>query len=606
MDDESLEDGLCREILPLERSLPHLIRRDTGNADDVLADWTGPFVTRGGVRISTQTARRHVRPVAERVYVIHYYINEYIATPSGWGFPRHAMTLDAIKKDKELNYAKLLVLASLASTPAMAEGNSGPVLSLADGALQGANAAGVQAYLGIPYAAPPVGDLRWRPPAPTRPWQGVRDASRYAAACLQPSNKRDESWARVGATSEDCLFLNIWRPAKAGTYPVMVFLHGGGFTYGSAGVPLYDGANLARRGVVLVTVNYRLGLLGHFAHPALLDENPDEPKGNYGVMDQIAALRWVQKNIAKFGGNPRNVTLLGESAGAGVTQILMATPSAKGLFHKAISQSGSGGTALIPMRGAPGSAEAISLALANKAGLKNVTAAQLRALPGKMLALGSMPFIDGKIITASPGTPFHRATTTNIPLLIGANSNEATLRSNNSKAARDVLGTRYADYLKQYVAAHAGGTRKAAATELAQDTLSVLPSMSVAVMHARNGAPAYSFHFDQVPSNRRKDAAGTPHGGELEYLFGNPDKDSVWDAEDRKVSDTIADYWVRFAYTGNPNGAGAPHWPRVNAGSRPQYMVIGAMTASAELSVVREKVREGSLAWSVERWKAER
>lgn len=504
-----------------------------------------------------------------------------------------------------MRYALLAALTSLAATTAMAEDAPRPVLSLADGALQGTNAAGIQAYLGIPYAAPPVGDLRWRPPAPVLPWPALRDASRFGSACLQPSDRGRESWARVGATSEDCLFLNVWRPANAGTYPVVLFLHGGGFTYGSAGVPLYDGANLARRGIVVVTVNYRLGLLGHFAHPALLDENPDEPKGNYGVMDQIAALRWVQKNIAKFGGNPRNVTLFGESSGAGVAQILMATPSAKGLFHKAISQSGAGGTALIPMRGAPGSAEAISLTLANKAGLKKVTAAQLRALPGKMLALGSGPFIDGKIITASPGAPFHRAATTNIPLMIGANSNEATLRSNSSKAARELLGTRYDDYLWQYVAAHPGGTRKTAASELSQDALSVLPSMSVAVMHARSGAPAYSFHFDQVPSNRRQKAAGTPHGGELEYLFGNPDQNSVWDAEDRKVSDTIADYWVRFAHTGDPNGAGAPHWPRVDAGSRPQYLVIGRTTGSAELTVIRENLREASLAWSTNRWNAE-
>lgn len=433
----------------------------------------------------------------------------------------------------------LLLAGAMLMSATAAVGQERPTVKIASGAVQGASEPGVQVFRGIPYAAPPVGDLRWRPPAPVAAWSGTRDASRYGAACMQPSDKQHESWARVGATSEDCLFLNVWRPERPGTYPVMVFLHGGGFTYGAAGVPLYDGAKLARRGVVVVTMNYRLGLLGHFAHPALLAESGGTPVGNYGIMDQIASLRWVHENVAQFGGDPGNVTLFGESAGAGVTQLLMVTPSARGLFHKAISQSGAGGTVLPPLRGGPASAEGLSLRLAEAAGLKNVTAAQLRALPAKLLGTRSAPFIDGTIAVASPGTPFARGREVMIPLLIGANSNEATLSANSEKGTRAVLGDRYDAFLRDYAAAMPGKSADVAKIELAEDALSLLPSMSIAVMHARNGAPAWSYYFDQVPGNKRAKSAGTPHGGEMEYVFGNPDEGSTWDAQDQAASDRM-------------------------------------------------------------------
>ncbi len=210
------------------------------------------------------------------------------------------------------------------------------------GEVAGAASDKIISFKGIPYAAPPVGPLRWKAPEPAPRWTGVRQATTYGNACPQPERK--EAWAQVGQRSEDCLFLNVWRPAKPGKYPVMVFLHGGGFVSGAAGVPLYEGSGLAARGAVIVTLNYRLGRLGYFAHPALTREDPDGRLGNYGVMDQIAALQWVQRNIAAFGGDPGNVTLFGEFAGAGAVQILMGSPEAKGLFHKAVSQSGSGGT----------------------------------------------------------------------------------------------------------------------------------------------------------------------------------------------------------------------------------------------------------------------
>lgn len=510
---------------------------------------------------------------------------------------------------QKLSIRALATVAMIAATafparPGSAKpAESRPLVRVESGTLAGAVDQGVLVFRGIPYAAPPIARLRWRAPAPALRWKGVRDASRYGAACPQPSDHK-EAWARVGPTSEDCLFLNVWRPAHTGKYPVMVFLHGGGFTYGAAGVPLYDGAKLARRGVVIVSLNYRLGKLGFFAHPALTREDPSGLLGNYGVMDQIAALRWVRRNIALFGGDPGDVTLFGESAGAGVVQTLMGSPEAKGLFQKAISESGAGGSVLAPIRNAPVSAEVQGEHWAESLGLKDATVDQLRALPVEKTIGRAFPFIDGRVIVASPGTPFLRKSEAKIPLMIGANSNEATLPSNNEALARMVLGARYDALAQAYLAARPGATLEAAKTDLAEDTLSILPSMSIAVMHAANGAPAYSFYFTQVPANRRAGSAGVPHGGELEYLFGNPDEGSSWDDADRKLSRTMGDLWVRFARTGNPSLPGMT-WPATGPAGLPHYLILGTPTRAATLTPLEEDVRKASLAASAARWAQE-
>lgn len=476
-----------------------------------------------------------------------------------------------------------------------------PVVSTDKGRIAGIDAGATQSFKGIPYAAPPVGPLRWRPPAAAAAWPDVRDGSRFGAACPQPSDHK-EAWARVGATSEDCLFLNVWRPAKPGRYPVMVFLHGGGFTYGAAGVPLYDGAKLAARGAVVVTINYRLGLLGYFAHPALTREDPQGQLGNYGIMDAVAALKWVRANAAGFGGDPGNVTLFGESAGAGVVQLLMGSPIAAGLFHRAVSESGAGGSVLPPLA----TAEALGEKLTQAAGLTNVTAAQLRALPLDKLLLRSFPFIDGRVVVASPGTPFARRTEATLPLLIGANSNEATLAANSEASARLVLGARYDEFLTRYGAAMPGVAPAAVKVELAEDALSVLPSASIAAMHAANGAAAFSYYFTQVPANRRAAWAGSPHGGEIEYLFGNPDEGSAWDDADAAVSKQMGDRWVAFARTGRPDAGGGAAWPRAAASGPVRYLSIGTPTRADTLTPLREEVRRVALAASTARWAAER
>ncbi len=496
--------------------------------------------------------------------------------------------------------AGLSTLACLAAAP-LPQVAERPQVTIDTGALAGTVEGDVIAFRGIPYAAPPVGPLRWRPPAPAAHWQGARDAGHYGAACPQPQDHH-EAWARVGPTSEDCLFLNVWRPARAGTYPVMVFLHGGSFTYGAAGVPLYDGAHLAGRGVVIVTLNYRLGRLGYFAHPALTRENPDGLLGNSGIMDQIAALRWVRRNIARFGGDPGNVTLFGESAGAGTVQVLMGSHAARGLFQKAISESGAGGSVLAPIRGAANSAEARGAQWAESIGLPNATADQLRALPLDTLQGRAFPFIDGMIVTASPGAPFLHNREAKVPLLIGANSYEASLAGNNAAVTRAVLGTRYESLVQAY-AAERDETADAAATDLAEDTLSILPSMSIAAMHAANGAPAYSYYFTQVPANLRAGSPGSPHGGELEYVFGNPYEGSTWDEADRKVSRAMQDLWVSFARTGHPV-TGAIAWPRVGEAPSLHTLVIGTPMHAATLTPLREKVRKASLDASAARWPA--
>ena len=493
-----------------------------------------------------------------------------------------------------------LFLALAFTAPALAQT---PTARVDTGTVQGSAQGQLLVFKGIPYAAPPVGPLRWKAPQPALRWTGMRDARRFGAACPQgPEHK--EAWAQVGPMSEDCLFLNVWRPARAGKYPVMVFLHGGGFTYGAAGVPLYDGAGLAARGAVIVTVNYRLGRLGFFAHPALTREDPTGLLGNYGVMDQIAALQWVKRNIAGFGGDAGNVTVFGESAGAGTVQILMGSPAARGLFQKAISESGAGGSALFPIRGGAINAEKVGELWADSLGLKNATADQLRAVPlADVVKNGrAFPFIDGKVVVRSPGDPFYRGEQMRIPLIIGGNSNESSLGGMTEANAKLLLGGAFPDLLAGYVAM-TGKTPALAAIDLAEDAGFVLPSFALADKQAAAGAKAFVYYFDQVPVDLRAGAAGTDHGGELEYVFGTRPFDQRWDAQDEAVSTMMGDYWVRFARTGDPNGGGAPRWPA--AGGLPTaYLGVGATTRAARLQPIQERAKAAAMADSARKWAA--
>lgn len=512
-----------------------------------------------------------------------------------------------LKKSKLMMGAAAFALAMLA-TAANAEltdvTNAEPTnVTIETGMLNGSQSGETLVFKGIPYAAPPVGPRRWQPPTEPATWQGTRDATNFGAACPQGS-EHQEPWAQVGPKSENCLFLNVWRPKQPGEYPVMVFIHGGGFTYGAAGVPLYDGAALAARGAVIVTINYRLGRLGFFAHPALTRENPDGELGNYAIMDQIAALQWVNRNIASFDGDPDNLTLFGESAGAGSVQILMDSPASKGLFHKAISESGAGGSALFPIRGGAINAEKVGELWAGSLGLENATPEQLRAIPlADVLKNGrAFPFIDGKVVVHSPGEPFYRAQEMSIPLIIGGNSNESSLGGMTEEAAKKLLGSDFPELLQGYIAM-TGKPSSAAAIDLAEDAGFVLPSFALADQHAAAGNKAFAYYFDQVPVDQRADAAGTDHGGEVEYVFGTRPAEHRWDTQDAAISQMMGDYWVQFARTGDPNGGEAPSWPAVTTPPT-AYLSIGAETQAMRLEPVQEQAKAAAMADARAKWEA--
>jgi len=473
----------------------------------------------------------------------------------------------------------------MASRPSALAATFGVALSLLTGAALAAPATGrvkvdagvvegelrenLSIFRGIPFAAPPTHELRWRAPAPVRPWQGIRAAKSFGPACPQP--KITIAGGSDEPQSEDCLYLNIWTPVSSPSpMPVMVWLHGGALLVGSGSMPLYDGARLAARGVIVVTFNYRLGRFGYFAHPALTAEDPGGPLGNYGLMDQLAALRWVQRNIAAFGGDPKNVTVFGESAGAGSIQILMSMPEAAGLFSKAISESG-GGNAIYPaIRGDATSAEARGERWAEQAGLVNPTAPQLRSVPSSKLVseVGLTGFmIDGQLIKEPPGQSFSERRQRPMPLLIGSTSYEASLPILTDERTRKALGAaNYAELFKAYRAK--APDEETARSKMRTDLFVAGPARFLARQQASLGAAAYVFSFDYLPEVARKTLPGVPHMGEIPFVLGNfGTLEMLGEGEaDRHVADLLADYWTSFARTGRPTSPNGAPWAPVDAG----------------------------------------
>ena len=495
-----------------------------------------------------------------------------------------------------------LLAAAAVSGQALA---AGPVAKLDAGVVEGAAAGDVLVFKGLPYAASTAGANRWRAPQPVPAWAGVRPATTFGAACPQP-HLSDAAWANVGPQSEDCLFLNVWRPAKVekGGDAVMVFIHGGSFTRGAGGVPLYDGSALAKRGVVVVTINYRLGRFGYFAHPALTKENADGGRlGNYGFMDQIAALQWVQKNIRAFGGDPKKVTVFGESAGAVAVQMLTVSPAAKGLFVRAIEESGGGTAAAASIRGGPLTGEAFGASWAAGVGFKDATAQQLRAIPvADVLKAGPVgPMIDGGMVTRSPGDAYRKGEQLRVGLMAGGNSHEASLFGENQAAVKPALGAAYPELLE---AMRATPHSKAGPdSDLITQGLAIQPARYLAQRNAAAGLPAYNYYFDQVAESDRAGAKGADHGWELSYLFGTRLEHETWDETDRHVSQLMGDYWVRFAKTGDPNGAGAPRWEPVTKTASPQ-MVFDAHPHTAQPTATEEKIEAAAVAVAVKAWDA--
>ncbi|ASR50303.1 carboxylesterase/lipase family protein [Blastomonas fulva] len=485
-------------------------------------------------------------------------------------------------------------LAWLVPASAMAQqAPAQPVVKVAQGQLAGVRDGDLDRFHAIPFAAPPVGPLRWRAPQPAPRWTGAHDASRLGPACPQTIRPAVVAGGVADNQSEDCLQLNIWRPSGARKLPVMVWIHGGAHVIGSGTFPAFDGTALARQGVIVVTVNYRLGALGYFAHPALTRAAPKgEATGNYGLMDQLAALRWVQANIAAFGGDPAQVTLFGESAGAIAVSTLLANPEAKGLFARAIVQSGVG---LADMK-TLADEEARGMAIAARAGAQGAaTADDLRALSvealvkaGEVRKPGEMagPFIDGTLVRESPWRVFARSEPIDVPVLVGANSNEASV----ILAMRVPPGAALF-YLGDYPAAgRAAYGTGLAGEELGEDELArqvlgdawfVAPARWLAERTGK-GAPSYLYHFDYVAEERRARAKGAAHGSEIPYVFGTLDYlGSVAgpvSAGDRNFSAGVSACWGAFAKTGAPNCPLAPDWPRYDPASD-RAVVFGPQTA---------------------------
>ncbi|THD80610.1 MAG: carboxylesterase [Phenylobacterium sp.] len=458
---------------------------------------------------------------------------------------------------------------------------------VAQGTLHGQTAGEVTSFKGVPFAAPPVGELRWRPPAAPANWTGVRQAVAYAPACMQMSRPRPGQTAID--QSEDCLYLNVWTPASARPgekLPVMVWIHGGSFTSGAGSLQFYDGSHFAQHGVILVTVNYRLGRLGFFAHPALTAESPNGPLGNYGVMDNIAALKWVKANAAAFGGDPGNITAFGESAGGILINFLMAAPEARGLFAKAISESGFGRSDGVPIRGdAPRTGEKIGLAYAASAGITATgpeALKQLRALSAQQLSApvtgladpGSpSPMVDGRVIPEPPPRAFAEGHEAKVPYIAGGNSWEASLFPQSAREPESVLA-RLGPARERIMAAY-GGDAAGVAQDLTTESTVIEPDRYLARLHAKNGQKAWTYYFSYVPAAQRDAVRGTAHGGEIIYAFSNlRDTPTAFAGrtlpaatpEDHKVSDAMTAYWVAFAKRSDPDSAGGALWPAAEPG----------------------------------------
>jgi para-nitrobenzyl esterase len=503
---------------------------------------------------------------------------------------------------------KALLLSSLAGLAAIGAGTAAssqttpalqapPVVRVEDGELQGVVDDGVASFKGIPFAAPPAGDLRWRPPQPVAKWTGVRQAADFGADCMQgrfgPPPAPGAPPAPV--PSEDCLFLNIWRPASAtptAKLPVMVWIHGGGFVGGSGASPFTSGGQFAKQGVLLVSFNYRLGRFGFFAFPALSRERPDETKGNYAYMDQIAALQWVKRNIAAFGGDPNNVTIFGFSAGGVSVHSLMASPMAHGLFHKAIAESGGSRDSVLtarPMRedgvdpNYPVSAETIGINFARSMGIEGTDQAslgRLRALSAEEVLRGApaapggsgpsyetTPILDGKLVTETAETAYKAHHQPRVPLLLGSNS--ADTAGNRVKATtKEQLFARFGQWSTQAKGAYDpdGSTELASLVARANDDFGQAePARFAANAFAADGSPVYLYRFSYVQTAmRERSQAGAPHGGEIGYVFGTltAGPGTTLAPEDLAVARLAQGYWVNFAKTGDPNGAGLPTWPR--------------------------------------------
>jgi para-nitrobenzyl esterase len=506
---------------------------------------------------------------------------------------------------------RTVTLASLATIVPMTRAANVDQVTLDSGIVQGmpGKVPGIRTFEGIPFAAPPVGNLRWREPQPVAHWDGVRMATAFGHRSIQGSMYSDMAFRDRGL-SEDCLYLNVWTPAKSASehLPVMVWIFGGGFQAGATSEARQDGVHLAAKGVVVVSMNYRLGIFGFFSHPELTAESGRGSSGNYGIMDQTAAMRWVQRNIAAFGGDPGNVTVFGESAGSYSVSIHMASEPSRGLFQKAIGESGSlVGTRKIAASVTPlAEAEQAGVDFEQAVGAKSL--ADLRAMPGKALlkaVLGDKKFkagvaIDGYVLRKSLHETYSRGEQARVPLLAGWNADESRVyavlgsKRPTAKSFEKAVRTEYLELADEVLKYYPSGTDEEAvrsAGDLASDRFIINSAWTwIDYQRALSDPPVYRYQFDRaVPVapwmviNGVKATAvdiGAPHAAEIPYVFGalGALKYIKWQPEDLRLSDQMATYWSNFAKTGNPNGAGLPVWPKFTEAGNYQVMHLDAVS----------------------------
>jgi para-nitrobenzyl esterase len=491
-----------------------------------------------------------------------------------------------------------------------------PRVTVSGGILEGTvePGSGVRSFKGIPFAAPPVGDLRWRPPQPADAWEGVRSAHQFGPRGMQLPVFGDMNF-RSNGMSEDCLYLNVWVPAApAGEpLPVLVYFYGGGNVAGDGSEPRYDGASLAQRGIITVTANYRLNIFGFFAHPELTQESPQGASGNYGYLDQAAALRWVRENIAAFGGDPARVTIAGESAGSISVSALMVSPLAKDLIAGAIGSSGSLIAGLRPV--ALAAAEHLGLELVASVGASSLAA--LRALPAERLLEATRErrpqdfpgTIDGYFLPRSPEELYAAGEQAHVPLLVGWNSEEASYAvlfmgqeptlENYGTIVRERFGARAEQVLQLYPARTAEQVI-VAATDLASDLFLGYSTWKWADLHGRTGGqPVYRYLYAhprppmrpemgdavgglaggvlrgaEAEAQRLPPARGAVHSADIEYFVGTLATNTVyaWTNEDERLSEVMQQVYANFVRSGDPNGPGVPRWPPANAGDTVQFL----------------------------------
>ncbi|MEO8592139.1 MAG: carboxylesterase family protein [Candidatus Solibacter sp.] len=467
---------------------------------------------------------------------------------------------------------------------------------------------GVRSFKGIPFGQPPVGDLRWREPQPVKNWTGVRNADKFGPTCMQRLGPNGDYWMRGDGMSEDCLYLNVWTPAKAGNekLPVFVYIFGGGFQNGDGSEPRYDGEAMARKGMVAVSINYRTNIFGFFAHPELTQESPHHASGNYGLLDQYAALKWVQENIAAFGGDPKRVTIGGESAGSMSVSLLLTSPLTKNMIAGAICESGSyvSNATLTPFADSEKSGAKLAEAVGapNLAALRALSATQFQeAVQKSGIRIGLGVNVDGYFMTKQQSEVLEAAEQAKVPLMAGSNSEESGVRSvlgqaeptpENFAAAIKRLYPNNADELLKVYNPKTADEVLNAAMALASARFISLGTWKFTEMHAKtSGKPAYRYFYTRVrpkflgtpgqpPPQNAAASRGAVHSAEIQYAMGNLDLDMryPWNEDDRKVSQTMQGYFVNFIKTGNPNGAGQPNWPPYEAKTNYQRMNINVVS----------------------------